>query len=378
MNRKSVAYQSATIHNVCAPESSHQVIARALSDKVTCRGRALRQWVDKAVSSNAWRPSRRTLLLGAIGALGPSLCTGACARRGLVAPTLAPISKQPTSSDGNVTARFLGTTSILFQDRDTKILSDGFVTRPERRDVFVGKIEPNEESIASALTRLGADRIDAIFTGHSHYDHALDAPTIAKRTGAVLLGSESTRQIGVGAKLPCDQIRVVRHGETCRFGKFELTFLESKHSAPELWRGTIDEPLVTPAPARRWKTGTTWSVLVQHEKRTLLMHGSANYRRGALHGRRADVVYLGIGSLGLRSGRFVRRYWNEVVRATGAKRVVLVHWDDFFGIEEPLRPGPAFARATEHIRRQASATCVEVLLPTMWEPTDPFQGLPPP
>ena len=77
---------------------------------------------------------------------------------------------------------------------------------------------------------------------------------------------------------------------------------------------------------------------IAHEKRTLLVHGSANYRGDALAGQRVEVIYLGIGGLGLRSDGFVRSYWKEVVQATRAKRVILVHWDGFFGPERPLRP----------------------------------------
>jgi L-ascorbate metabolism protein UlaG (beta-lactamase superfamily) len=320
-------------------------------------------------------PSRRTLLLTAVRAIAPALAASGCASNPATPPSLAPVVQQQPSSDGMVTARFLGTTSILFRDDKTTILSDGFLTRPVRHDVFLGEIRPNEERIVSTLRRLGVEKVDALFTGHSHYDHALDAPTIAKLKGAVLLGSESTRQLGLGGELPKDRIFVVHHGETREFGRFALTFFESKHSSPELWPGRIRRPVVPPAPARNWKTGGAWSVKIAHEKRTLLVHGSANYRGDALSGQRVEVVYLGIGGLGLRSDGFVRKYWKEVVQATGAKRVILVHWDDFFGVEEPLRAAPGFENAVNRIRQHAWIDGVEVVLPVLWESTNPFQGL---
>ncbi|MEU1465254.1 hypothetical protein ABZ467_32190 [Streptomyces sp. NPDC005727] len=73
----------------------------------------------------------------------------------------------------------------------------------------------------------------------------------------------------------------------------------------------------------------------------MLLHASANFRPGALRGVDADVVYLGVGNLGRRPAGFVRAYWDEVVVTTAARRVVLVHWDDFFlGLHRPLRPMP--------------------------------------
>jgi L-ascorbate metabolism protein UlaG (beta-lactamase superfamily) len=164
------------------------------------------------------------------------------------------------------------------------------------------------------------------------------------------------------------------------FGPFELTFVESVHSPGDLHPGTIDAPLVPPARSGAWKTGTTYSVLIRHEGGTTLVHGSANFIPGALRGHRADVVYLGIGTLGRRDDRFADAYWDEVVRATGARRVILVHWDDFFQpLDRPLRPMPRivdrFAAGMRHVLRRADADGVEVLLPVAWQPTDPFDGL---
>jgi L-ascorbate metabolism protein UlaG (beta-lactamase superfamily) len=71
-----------------------------------------------------------------------------------------------------VTARFRGTTSVLFEDGKTKILCDGFLTRSGVLDVAFGLLEPNERRVNDTLARLGVDSLDAVFTGHSHYDHA--------------------------------------------------------------------------------------------------------------------------------------------------------------------------------------------------------------
>jgi L-ascorbate metabolism protein UlaG (beta-lactamase superfamily) len=47
---------------------------------------------------------------------------------------------------------------------------------------------------------------------HTHFDHALDAAVVADRTGAVLVGGESTANIGRGHGLAEDRIRVVTPG----------------------------------------------------------------------------------------------------------------------------------------------------------------------
>ena len=73
----------------------------------------------------------------------------------------------------------------------------------------------------------------------------------------------------------------------------------------------------------------------------MLIVGSAGFVRGALDGQRAEVVYLGVGQLGLQPEQYLVDYWTETVRTVGARRVVLIHWDDFFRpLHKPLRALP--------------------------------------
>lgn len=289
--------------------------------------------------------------------------------------------REDSSATGVITARFLGTSSLLLQDGDTAILHDGFVTRPRQIRVVLGHIRPDTRRVGDVVDSLGHTPLAAVFTSHSHYDHAMDSPIFAKLTDAVLVGSGSVANVAYGVGLDSGRIRVVEDGDTMRFGKFRLTFVESMHGPGDMAPGTIPTPLVPPAHARAWKTGATYSVLVEHGDRTILIHGSAGYRPGALQGRCADVVYLGIALLGKQTDEFVDAYWNEVVRATGARRVILVHWDDFFrSLDEPLVPMRNGLDPTEkglrHILYRAAADGVQVVLPVAWQPTDPFAGLP--
>jgi len=300
----------------------------------------------------------------------------------LAHPSLEPYRRyeQPPSTGDGFTAHFLGTSSVLLRDANTAVLCDGFVTRPSLPRVAFGRIAPDRDLVTRAMRRLGVDTLDAVFCAHSHYDHALDAPVWAELAGADLLGSPSTAQIGRGHGLPEPSLRVVSDAEVLSYGDFRLTFLESVHSPGDRFPGTVDAPLVPPARASAWKTGTSYSIVVGHPRGRLVLHCSANWRPGVLNGRDADVVYLGIGVLGRQTSPFIDEYWNQVVRATGARRVVLMHWDDLFrGIGRPLRPMPYamddFPRAFREILARAEADEVEVVLPVPWQPADPFAGL---
>jgi L-ascorbate metabolism protein UlaG (beta-lactamase superfamily) len=319
--------------------------------------------------------SRRALMLGAAAAVVSPFLGGCAARRfdrfcGNAAP--------PT--DDAIAARFLGATTILFQDRETAILSDGFISRPSFGEVVTGRpIGSDRKAIADTLQCLDVPSIAAVFAGHSHYDHALDTAMVADLTGAVVLGSDSTRK-ALGPDFPPHRIRVVRDGDTARFGRFELTFIESRHSPIDLAPGSIEAPIRQPAPASAWKTGPVWSVFVRHGSRTLLVHGSANWVDGALDGRHADVVYLGVGGIGFESRAFVSTYWDEVVARTGARRVYVVHWDNFFrGLDRPIQrsrsPIDAYRRTMRRFRRLAERDGVQLLVPEAWRSIDPFAGL---
>lgn len=315
-----------------------------------------------------------------------------CIRSPFAHPSITPFESfaQPVILGGPgpdspaLVVRFLGTTSLLFTDHDTtSILMDGFVSRPGKFRVGLWRIEPDCERIREANHRLNQPRFAAVFAGHAHYDHAMDAPVWAQMSGATLLGSRSVAMLGRGIGIPDSQNQVVRESVPIRFGRFELTFVESAHGPPDRFPGTIFEPLAPPARTNAWQTGLVYSVFIRHRGRTILVQSTAGYKPGALRGRHADVVYLAIGGLGRQPLATIDAYWNEVVRATGARRVILVHWDDFFrGLDQPLLPtiygGDDVPRGMGRIVELAASDGVEVLIPPVWTPTDPFRGLPEP
>jgi L-ascorbate metabolism protein UlaG (beta-lactamase superfamily) len=160
-----------------------------------------------------------------------------------------------------------------------------------------------------------------------------------------------------------------------------LTFIASRHCEPDRFPGVITEPVVPPARAARYKCGEAWSIIARHASgHSLLIHGSAGYVEGALHGQHADVAYLGIGQLGKQDDGFVERYWHHTVRTAGARRVVLIHWDNFFApAGEPARAFPRLvddlSRTIRVLTRLADADRITLNLPTPFAPADPWHGI---
>ncbi len=286
----------------------------------------------------------------------------------------------PTAaSDSALAVTWLGVSSLLFDDGDSAVLTDGFFSRPSLARVGLGRIAPSTPRVDGCLARLSRQRLDAVLPVHSHYDHVLDSALVAERTGAVLAGGESTANVGRGHGLPDAQIVVSTPGEPMTFGAFEVTLIESHHCPPDRYPGTISAPVRPPVKVGAYRCGEAWSTLITHipSGRRCLVQGSAGFVAGALAGRRAEVAYLGRGELGLQSADYLRQYWTETVRAVGARTVIGIHWDDFFRpLSAPLRALPYAADDLDFtlraLRDLAAHDGVALHLPTVWRREDPW------
>lgn len=243
-------------------------------------------------------------------------------------------------SPGDVHVDFMGTTTLLFEDKDTQILIDGFFSRPGLLRAAIGLVQPDCQKITDALRRanIGPPKLRAIFVSHAHVDHALDAPTIARETGADLVGSASVASIATGHNFG----RSVVPAESCSpcvYGDFHVTAIKAPHSKPNLVEGEIRERVPARAWARRYKAKDSFAFLIEHGDLKILVYPSAAYEAGLLKGQCADVVFLGTQGLGRKSADFATAYWNETVNLVGARVVYPIHWDNFGSdLSNPLKP----------------------------------------
>lgn len=275
------------------------------------------------------------------------------------------------------TVTWAGVTTLLVDDGASAVLTDGFFSRPSLLQVGLGRIAPSEPRIDGCLGRLGVRQLDAVLPVHTHFDHAMDSAVVAERTGARLIGGISAAHIG--HRLPANRVVVVTPGEPVRAGAFDITLVIGEHCPPDRFPGRIEAPVTPPVRASAYRCGEAWSTLINHRPtgRSLLVVGSAGFVPGALTGHRADVVYLGVGQLGLQPERYLTDYWDETVRTVGARRVVLIHWDDFFRpLDRPLRAlpyaGDDLDVSMRVLSRLAADDGVALHLPTLWQPADPW------
>lgn len=262
-----------------------------------------------------------------------------------------PLAVQPGERprDGSVRVTFLGTSTLLFDDGETQLMIDGFLTRPSRCEVLSEKIEIDQQVVDAALRRAGVDeaKLLAVLVSHSHYDHALDvADIVCRHERARLYGSSSTMMIGRGGGLEpisnrcrgdsTGRLQEFEVGVPLEIGDFCITVLESEHSPPTIVNDDlgdrITQPLIQPQPFAAWKEGGSFDFLIEHEGKRILVKPGANFVKQPSSDFRADVLFLGTGRLTKKKfdSDFEAAVYAQSVELSEASLVIPLHWDDFF------------------------------------------------
>ncbi|MFW6050146.1 MAG: MBL fold metallo-hydrolase [Myxococcota bacterium] len=232
-----------------------------------------------------------------------------------------------------VRVRWLGTAGHVIEAAGTTVLIDPFLTRPSLLRTAALPLRPTPDIWWKWLP----PEVDAILVGHSHYDHLMDAPVIARRTGATLVGSRSTARFARAEGVPEAQIREVPpEGGELAVGPLRVRFIRSLHGRIAAGRVPFDgEAAEAPRlPARAWhyRMGGAFGLHVEAPGLSVYHNGSADLVDVALRDVRADVVLAGL------AGRQATpRYLERLLSALRPKVVVPTHHDFFF---RPLEAGP--------------------------------------
>jgi L-ascorbate metabolism protein UlaG (beta-lactamase superfamily) len=226
---------------------------------------------------------------------------------------------------GGARLRWLGTAGYVMEIGEVTLLIDPFVTRPGLGKLLRGLV-PDEDAIRKWIPA----RADAVLCGHSHYDHLLDAPAIARRTGAVLAGSRSTCAFGRAAGLADDRlIEVPPEGARLTFGPVEVRFVRSLHGRVAFGRVPFpgDAPPAPRLPARAWeyRMGGAYGIFIRAPGVSIYHNGSADLIDAELGGLRADTVIVGLAGR-----RATPRYLERLCGALAPSLIVPTHHDAFF------------------------------------------------
>ena len=91
----------------------------------------------------------------------------------------------PAQKASSLTVTWVGVTTLLIDDGDSALMTDGFFSRPSLLEVVARPLSPSAPRIDGCLARIGVDRLEAVLPVHTHFDHAMDSAVVAERAGAL-------------------------------------------------------------------------------------------------------------------------------------------------------------------------------------------------
>ena len=171
--------------------------------------------------------------------------------------------------------------------------------------------------------------VAGVLVGHTHFDHAVDAPAIARRFGCNAYGSDSLLTL-MGLHGLAEQAVEVEPYKTYELGPFEVSFTPSVHSKLLLglavpYDGDLTCEHLDALSPGAYRCGQVWGISIKVAGVSFYHQGSANLIDEAIRERGVDVFLAGV------AGRsFTDDYWQRILPRLDPKVVVPTHYDNFF------------------------------------------------
>jgi L-ascorbate metabolism protein UlaG (beta-lactamase superfamily) len=168
-----------------------------------------------------------------------------------------------------------------------------------------------------------------VLVGHTHFDHAVDAPALARRYGTKAYGSASLAHLMHLHGVAHLAVEVIPNAPY-ELGPFVVHFVPSRHSKLLFGRKVpMDGELTCDhlhglAPTA-YKCGAVYGIRIDVAGISLYHQGSADLNDAALREGPVDIFLAGI------AGRSVTpRYWERIPPKLDPRIVVPTHYDNFF------------------------------------------------
>lgn len=254
-------------------------------------------------------------------------------------PLLLLLSADPAlAQDQPLTLRYLGTAGWEITDGNVVVLIDPYISRwkldglghPD--DLRPGVSREDRAVSDEALIDSVITQADFILVHHGHFDHLGDVPYIARKTGARVIGTESTITVLRAYGVPDEQLYPVQGGEDYQFEGFSVRVIPSIHSAlnekhyMDSRRYATGTKLEVPLRIGEFIEGGSLMFLARFARHDVLTMGSMNFVEREVQGLRPDILLAGVN--GSRLGLY--KYDERLLAATGFPPIVIpTHWDNF-------------------------------------------------
>ena len=239
------------------------------------------------------------------------------------------------SLNGQVNLKYLGTAGWKINDDKVTVLIDPYISRVKlgaghpddtRKTVLRSDYYESDSNLIDSLI----DRVDFILVHHSHFDHLADVPYIAKKTGAKVIGTETTINILKAYDIPSQQLYPVKGGEDYQFENFSVRVIPSIHSALNdkhyIDSREYKKPPKAPLKVSDFIEGGSLMFLARFDSHKILTMGSMNFIERELYGIKPDILLAGVNQSQLGLYNYNQRLINVTNKP---KYIIPTHWDNF-------------------------------------------------
>jgi L-ascorbate metabolism protein UlaG (beta-lactamase superfamily) len=258
------------------------------------------------------------------------------------ATALRELERVPLGLPDGLDVEWLGVSGYRLTYQGSTLFVDPYVSRVPLRSLLLRRTALPDAGMIERYVHPHGE-VAGVLVGHTHFDHAVDAPAIARRHGAKAYGSASLVRLMRLHGLEGLAVEVETH-RPYELGPFVVTFVPSRHSKLLFGRKVpMDGPLTCDhldglAPGA-YRCGAVYGIRIEVAGTSLYHQGSADLDDAQLPDRPVDVFLAGV------AGRQVTpRYWERILPRLDPRIVVPTHYDNFFS---PLGRRQDFVRRVD-------------------------------
>jgi L-ascorbate metabolism protein UlaG (beta-lactamase superfamily) len=245
--------------------------------------------------------------------------------------TLAELEARQIGLPEGLEIEWLGVSGYRLSYEGQTIFVDPYLSRIPLRSLLLRRRALPDPATLDAFVRAPGE-VAGVLVGHTHFDHAVDAPAIARRFGCRAYGSDSLVTL-MGVHGLAERTVEVEPYRTYELGPFEVSFTPSAHSKLLLglavpYDGDLTCEHLDGLTPNAYRCGQVWGISIRVAGLLLYHQGSANLIDDAIRQRDAgdvDVFLAGVAGRG-----FTHEYWRRILPRLNPRIVVPTHYDNFF------------------------------------------------
>ena len=224
---------------------------------------------------------------------------------------LGELEARPLPLPAGLEVEWLGVSGYRLSYEGHTLFIDPYVSRVPLRDLLLRRRALPDAAALERFVRAPGETV-GVLVGHTHFDHAVDAPALARRLGCEAYGSASLVNLMALHGMPERAVEVDPY-RVYELGPFEVSFTPSMHSKLLLglavpYDGELTcEHLDSLSPAA-YRCGQVWGITIAVAGLRFYHQGSADLIDDAVRERGVDVFLAGVAGRG-----FTERYWQRIL-----------------------------------------------------------------